>query len=298
MNNLEMEAFLKIIECGSFSEAARQLFISQSTLSTRIARLENELGKKIFERHSGIKQIKLTEAGADLAFASKNWTAFIDDVNKIKRSGVGKLSLAFGSVDTFNAYLFLPLFQELQTLKPEIILDIRTHNSTELYQEIIKGRLDVAFTLINIPMEGVVINEVYREPRVALVNGSIATESSTINPRTLDKQKEIFFIGDTAYNNWYKNYNNQTYPLLQVDTVQLLKHFLKKNARWSLVPYCIAREFSKAFNYNFYHLGEEVPPRICYRIQRQNISYKTQAALRYFDDCLEKVRDEIFGGVT
>ena len=41
---------LKIAECGSFNEAARQLFIAQSSLSVSVKALEQELGIKIFER--------------------------------------------------------------------------------------------------------------------------------------------------------------------------------------------------------------------------------------------------------
>ena len=41
---------LKIAECGSFNEAAKQLFVAQSSLSVSIKSLENELNIKIFER--------------------------------------------------------------------------------------------------------------------------------------------------------------------------------------------------------------------------------------------------------
>ena len=41
---------LKIAECGSFNEAARQLFIAQSSLSVSVKALEQELGIRIFER--------------------------------------------------------------------------------------------------------------------------------------------------------------------------------------------------------------------------------------------------------
>ena len=41
---------LKIAECGSFNEAARQLFVAQSSLSVSVKSLEQELNIKIFER--------------------------------------------------------------------------------------------------------------------------------------------------------------------------------------------------------------------------------------------------------
>ena len=56
---------LKIIECRSLNEAARQLFVAQSTLSVSVKSLEQELGIKIFERSGN--GVFLTEAGTEFA---------------------------------------------------------------------------------------------------------------------------------------------------------------------------------------------------------------------------------------
>lgn len=47
-----LEAFLYVVESGSFSAAARKLKKSQSTISTAIANLEADLGVILFDRHS------------------------------------------------------------------------------------------------------------------------------------------------------------------------------------------------------------------------------------------------------
>ena len=54
---------LKIAKTGSFSEAAKQLFIAQSSLSISIKSLEQELGIKIFERSGN--GVYLTDEGAE-----------------------------------------------------------------------------------------------------------------------------------------------------------------------------------------------------------------------------------------
>ena len=46
MTFLEIEAFLKIAQCGSFSAAAEKLYITQPALGRRIRALEEELGIK------------------------------------------------------------------------------------------------------------------------------------------------------------------------------------------------------------------------------------------------------------
>ena len=62
----EAEAFLAVVDRGGFGAAARELGITQSTVSRRIAALETRIGKRLVERTT--RRVALTEAG--LAFAN------------------------------------------------------------------------------------------------------------------------------------------------------------------------------------------------------------------------------------
>ena len=57
----KLETFLHVAGCASLSEAAKQLHVSQPTVSYQIRSLEQELGVALFDRHSN--GLKLTEAG-------------------------------------------------------------------------------------------------------------------------------------------------------------------------------------------------------------------------------------------
>lgn len=50
INFLNMKYFLVVAEARSFSAAAKQLYISQQTLSAHIAQIEEEIGTQLFER--------------------------------------------------------------------------------------------------------------------------------------------------------------------------------------------------------------------------------------------------------
>lgn len=60
MNFLALEYFLEIERAGSFSAAARKLFVSQQSLSESIQKLEQEVGTTLFVRK---RPLVLTEAG-------------------------------------------------------------------------------------------------------------------------------------------------------------------------------------------------------------------------------------------
>jgi len=56
--------FAKVVEAGSFSEAARRLKMPISTVSRRIAELEDQLGVRLLERST--RNLRLTELGAEV----------------------------------------------------------------------------------------------------------------------------------------------------------------------------------------------------------------------------------------
>lgn len=60
----QLRYFVETADCLNFSEAARKLFVSQSSLSEQVKKLEDEIGKPLFVRSS--RGVSLTDAGAVL----------------------------------------------------------------------------------------------------------------------------------------------------------------------------------------------------------------------------------------
>jgi DNA-binding transcriptional LysR family regulator len=58
----EAAVFVKVVQSGSFSAAARQLGLPTSTISTRVARLEKRLGVTLLQRTT--RRLHLTESGS------------------------------------------------------------------------------------------------------------------------------------------------------------------------------------------------------------------------------------------
>ncbi|MFP3154731.1 LysR family transcriptional regulator [Lachnospiraceae bacterium ZAX-1] len=78
MNIETLQYFRYIAKYKNITNAAKQLFVSQSTLSRHIMALENELGVKLFERNN--KQMELTQAGQ--AFY-KDSTSFVNHMETV-----------------------------------------------------------------------------------------------------------------------------------------------------------------------------------------------------------------------
>ena len=56
-----LQTFQVLARCCSFSQTANELYITQSAVTKRIAELENELGRKLFNRNK--RSVKLTGYG-------------------------------------------------------------------------------------------------------------------------------------------------------------------------------------------------------------------------------------------
>ncbi len=141
----QLRYFVKVAELKSFSEASRQLNVTQSTLSQQIRQLEGELGIELLIRDS--HHVSLTDIGeAFLPQAEKTLTAAktcIDRIHDVQQLGFGELNIG-------STYSFLPLLKEtvLQYIKqyPGVKLNICCHSMETLINMLDEQRIDVALS--------------------------------------------------------------------------------------------------------------------------------------------------------
>ena len=67
MNLKQLEAFVEVAEGGSFSKAAKNLYLTQPTISAHISALEKELEVRLFVRNT--KEVSLSVEGQTLSRA-------------------------------------------------------------------------------------------------------------------------------------------------------------------------------------------------------------------------------------
>lgn len=141
----QLRYFVKVAELKSFSEASRQLNITQSTLSQQIRQLENELGVDLLIRDS--HHVLLSDVGeAFLPQASRTISAAttcLDRIRDVQQLGSGELNLG-------STYSFLPLLREtvLQFMKqyPGVKLNICCHSMETLLCMLEEHKIDMALS--------------------------------------------------------------------------------------------------------------------------------------------------------
>ena len=92
----QLRAFVAVADAQHFTRAAERLVLSQSTVSTLVRELEDNLGLKLFDRHT--RMLRLTHAGAELLPLARRALADLDDVlgssAELRTLGRGRVSIA------------------------------------------------------------------------------------------------------------------------------------------------------------------------------------------------------------
>ncbi|MFP9231089.1 LysR family transcriptional regulator [Pectobacterium cacticida] len=91
MRNLDdLTVFLKVVDCGSFSAAARALDLAPATVSKQIARLESDLDARLFARST--RTLRITDEGRAVAVRVRPALALLDEAADVARQGVQTLT--------------------------------------------------------------------------------------------------------------------------------------------------------------------------------------------------------------
>ncbi len=146
MNLKQLEAFVQVAEGGSFSKAAKELFLTQPTISAHIASLEKELGVRLFVRNT--KEVGLSDDGKDLYKYARQ---IVDLEKKIEErfgeKDSGEKHCVTIAASTIPAQYLLPkILIRFNEKHPEEQIKIIETDSTKVVTQIVEHMADVGFT--------------------------------------------------------------------------------------------------------------------------------------------------------
>ena len=115
-----LAVFAKVAEAGSFSEAARRLKLPVSTVSRRIAELEDQLGVRLIERST--RSLRLTELGTELLEYAARSAELSEAVESIVSNRLSHVSgsLRLSAPPSISDTLLTPLVTAFQVSYPTL----------------------------------------------------------------------------------------------------------------------------------------------------------------------------------
>jgi DNA-binding transcriptional LysR family regulator len=142
---LKFMAFIKTVECGSFTKAAEVLNYSQSGISRMINDLENEWNITLLERNRA--GVRLTSDGLSLLPYAKS---VCDEYNKLQMqidnlNGLQSGIIRIGTFSSVATHWLPNIIKEFQKDYPNIDYELLLGDYSEIEQWIAEGRVDCGF---------------------------------------------------------------------------------------------------------------------------------------------------------
>ena len=146
MNLKQLEAFVQVSESGSFSKAAKELFLTQPTISAHISSLEKELNVRLFIRNT--KEVSLSDDGKDLYRYAKQITDLEKAIEErfYMDSDDGKHVITIAASTIPAQYLLPKVLMCYRERYPKEQIKIMETDSSEVVTQVVAHMVDVGFT--------------------------------------------------------------------------------------------------------------------------------------------------------
>jgi DNA-binding transcriptional LysR family regulator len=148
MDTQALAAFVEVAESGSFSRAGETLHLSQPAISKRIAVLEGQLHKPLFDRVGRL--ITLTDAGRALLPHAKRVLQDLEDGRRALSHLSDKIGgrLSIGTSHHIGLHRLPPVLREFTRQYPDVDLDIHFMDSEVACQSVLAGKLELGIVTL------------------------------------------------------------------------------------------------------------------------------------------------------
>ena len=180
----QLRTFVAIVDAGSFTRAADDVFKTQSAVSMQMRRLEERLGVSLFERTG--RSIRITDEGSRLLAYARRMLALSQETLSAFDEEAMQGHVRIGLPDDY-AERFLPeILARFSRSNPLVELQIACEPSSNLAEHVDKGRLDVA--LVSDCFPGAKLPEIVRrEPLHFVTSTSHDVHNEDVIPLALGR---------------------------------------------------------------------------------------------------------------
>jgi DNA-binding transcriptional LysR family regulator len=135
---------LAVADARSFTRAAERCRVVQSALSQQIARLERELGVRLFARTS--RRVEMTTAGEAFVARARDCLLAAERARVEAAAAAGEVrgQVAVGTIPTVTAVDLPAVLDSFRRAQPQVRILLRAGPSDELTGAVARGDLDVA----------------------------------------------------------------------------------------------------------------------------------------------------------
>ncbi|MCC6468125.1 MAG: LysR family transcriptional regulator [Alphaproteobacteria bacterium] len=197
----DIEVFVRVVETGGFSTAARTLGMTPSAVSKLVARLEDRLGARLFRRTT--RRLSLTQEGEAFYQHGVRIVADIADaeraVTELGKDARGTLRV--NAAVNFGHHQIEPILPEFLDRYPDMRIDLTLSDS---YANLVEEEVDVAIRAGHLADSALVARKLCEFRRVVVATpGYLARRGTPRKPQDLKQHNCIMFGRQQPHlNNW------------------------------------------------------------------------------------------------
>lgn len=194
----EMEVFVRVVEEGGFSAAARSLDLTPSAVSKLIARLEVRLGTRLLVRTT--RALTLTEEGQAYHQAARRILQALNDADQEAAGGAVRGRLRVSASIPFGTMFVAPAIPAFLERNPHLIVDL---SLTDGVVDLVAEKTDVAIRMGNLPDSALIARKLGQSRRiVCAAPGYLARRGRPATPADLDHHDCLTFNFRRARPSW------------------------------------------------------------------------------------------------
>lgn len=198
MTLAQLKAFLTALELGSFTAAAVELDTTQASISELVARLERELGLKLFTR--GPRRLVPTSAGLELReHAVQAVTAINNGLEAIHSlTSLEGGTCTFGVLRNAAYYDLADLVQRFHRKHPNVKVRLVGLNSALVAESVAAGEIEAGLVVLPVEEAGLSVKALFQD-EVLFASASRSTEQGPVSIEEIAQSKLVLY---DAYAGW------------------------------------------------------------------------------------------------
>lgn len=180
-----LKIFIAVVDLGKMSIAAKELHISQPTISQAVSEIENYYNVLLFERLN--RTLYITEAGKNLLNYARHIVYLFDEMEIDLQNSSKNTILNVGATITVGTCIFNKAISEFEKLNPNIKVNIVVDNTSAIEDMILKSQIDLGVVEGEIKSTSIVVTPIIDDELVLVCsNNDKMFEDKTIDIKELN----------------------------------------------------------------------------------------------------------------
>ena len=254
MNIRKLEIFYRTAKCLNMSQVAKDMYISQPSISQCISEIESEIDTKLFDRIG--KKLYLTHEGQIFyEYTRRILNIYEEGINVVRSSKSNKGKLVIGASTTIGTYIMPYIIHKFNQKEKDIEISMIIDNKQNIEELILNNKVDIAFIEGTVNSKEIILKDIWMDELVFI--SSVDHEWNGKKYLDIEDLKNNKFIiredgsgTRERFEDFLENKDIKFDSYIELSNLEAILNYVKLNIGVSCLPYMsvLSEENSKSIN--------------------------------------------------